>query len=124
MLLAGVQGCYAQKKSSSSNYNYERTVEIIRNDGDIDEALKRLNPQLEYNSKHVDALLYRAMIYKEMSESDKAIADYSSAYDNARKEKASQYNIAEILGSRAQIYYFFFWKCRFAGCYLARLILP
>lgn len=40
-----------------------------------------------------------------MSESDKAIADYSSAYDNARKEKASQCNIAEILGSRTQVYY-------------------
>ena len=144
LMVAVAQGCYAQKKKNSSNYNYERAEEILRNDGDIDEALERINLQLEKNPKHVDALVLRglvsaynenfaasladinnaikyynknanyalssiyiarAMVYEEVGDEEKAIADYNYAYERAKKEKASQSEIMDILSSRAEIYY-------------------
>lgn len=73
-------------------------------------SLSDLNNAIKYYNKHNEykmSSIYtgRAMVYEEMGELEKAIADYTSAYDNTKNEDTSLSHITSILESRAHIYY-------------------
>ena len=73
-------------------------------------SLSDLNNAIKYYNKHNEykmSSIYTgsAMVYEDMGELEKAIADYTSAYDNTKKENTSLSHITSILESRAHIYY-------------------
>ena len=73
-------------------------------------SLSDLNNAIKYYNKHNEykmSSIYtgRAMVYEDMGELEKAIADYTSAYDNTKNEDTSLSHITSILESRAHIYY-------------------
>ena len=73
-------------------------------------SLSDLNNAIKYYNKHNEykmSSIYtgRAMVYEDMGELEKAIADYTTAYNNAKKEDTSLSHITSILESRAHIYY-------------------
>lgn len=73
-------------------------------------SLSDLNNAIKYYNKHNEykmSSIYtgRAMVYEDMGELEKAIADYTSAYDNTKKEDTSLSHITSILESRAHLYY-------------------
>ena len=73
-------------------------------------SLSDLNNAIKYYNKHNEYKLSsiytgRAMVYEDMGELEKAIADYTSAYDNTQKEDTSLSHITCILESRAHLYY-------------------
>lgn len=79
------QGASAQK--SEDTYNLKKAIEILRQDGDKDQALDLLDKQLKLTPHHAGALITRVRLYYEKKEYGLAMSDVNLAL---RYNKPSQ----------------------------------
>ena len=100
VLCLALQPMSAQK--NQGNYKYHKAVEIIEENGDLDEARKLLEENVNENPQHIDSYMYLAGIYRRNE-------DYSSAMNMLNKalknnHKNSGISEASILWWKASVY--------------------
>lgn len=82
------------------NYNKAQYDKAL---SDVNSALKAYKKGAEYSISLIH--YWRAEVYKELGELDKAISDYSESYKYMVKEKGDEQSIVNVLECRAHIYY-------------------
>lgn len=80
-------GAFAQKTKSVNDYNYQKAVEVLQQEKDVDKAFELVNKQLRETPDNVDAILLRARLNREKDEYGAALADVNHALKVNRPKK-------------------------------------
>ncbi len=72
-------GAFAQKAKSVNDYNYQKAVEVLREEKDVDKAFELVNKQLGETPDYVSALMLRARLNRDKDAYGAALADLNHA---------------------------------------------
>ena len=104
LVLSATLSLNAAAQTGKDDYNLKKALEIIKNDGDLDEALDLLDKQLELTPRNPRALVTRVRVYFKKDDYGRALSDVNVAlrYNNPAK---SGVNNSSLYWWKAAIYY-------------------
>ena len=94
---------HAFGQNGQDDYNFQKALELLRNEGSKDEALDLLDKQLDKTPNHAASLYLRAMLYEEREDYGNALSDINRALKVNNPKKTGIY-MSTLYKKKASIY--------------------